>query len=360
MDGAMLEPPNIPADLLRACLQDAYGIAPITVEFLPLGLDTRAGVYRVVSAEGTVYLLKAKWGSLYEASCQVPRALRDQDIAAVVAPLPTRDNALWTPAGEWTLILYPFIEGVVGNWQDGLTDGQWRAVGAALRQIHDVAMPANGMGSVRAETFDASSYARQIQMMTAHFATVAGGDQYARSLRALWLAHQLTIDAAMATMLVLTAALQENAEPYVICHADLHASNIIRADNATVFLIDWDDVMLAPKERDFLFVGEPPTDAPSSDGAPFFQGYGLSAIDWTALTYYRWERIITDVIECAESVCFRDDVAEVTRAREAQLFQDILAAGNGMIVAAQRAAMHLSPDLTARIAHRISMASPKL
>jgi spectinomycin phosphotransferase len=34
-----------------------------------------------------------------------------------------------------------------------------------------------------------------------------------------------------------------------------------------VFVVDWDEVMLAPKERDFIFVRPPHADA-------FFQGYG--------------------------------------------------------------------------------------
>jgi spectinomycin phosphotransferase len=343
----VLEPPNIPDDELRARLHAAYGFAPTTVEFLPLGLDTRAGVYRVASANGRAFLLKAKRGTLYEASCRVPHYLCDQGIASVVAPLLTQSGAPWTQLAKWTLILYPFIEGV-SNWELDLTDAQWRAVGAALRQIHDCALPGDGLGNVRIETFDPSGYARQIQTMTDHFASSGEGDEHTQSLRTLWLAHQATIEGALAAMEVLAEALQGNAGQNVICHADLHASNIIRAVDGRVFVIDWDDVMLAPKERDFLFVGDPPADASSPATAPFFQGYGPAAIDWVALTYYRWERFVQDIIECAESVCFRDDVAEVTRAREAQLCHDILTDG-AAVAGAQRAAAHLPGDMMVAI-----------
>src|SRR5947199_8449283 len=107
----MREQPKIPEERLRACLQDQYDLYPVTLEFLPRGLDYHAGVYRVVSQQSTAYLLKVTSRSLYEPRCLVPRYLNDQGIASVVAPVPTRSGALWTKLGEWTVIVYPFIEG---------------------------------------------------------------------------------------------------------------------------------------------------------------------------------------------------------------------------------------------------------
>src|SRR5437763_3421231 len=104
----MREPPRIPEERLRACLQDQYDLIPVTLEFLPLGKDYNAGVYRVVSEQGTAYLLKVTSRSLYELRCLVPHYLKDQGITSVVAPVPTKGNALWTRAGDWTVIVYPF------------------------------------------------------------------------------------------------------------------------------------------------------------------------------------------------------------------------------------------------------------
>jgi spectinomycin phosphotransferase len=61
-----------------------------------------------------------------------------------------------------------------------------------------------------------------------------------------------------------------------------------------VFVIDWDDVMLAPKERDFLFIPEYRVDSlTQQEISPFFQGYGVGTeIDWAALAYYRCERVV--------------------------------------------------------------------
>jgi spectinomycin phosphotransferase len=84
----MREPPRIREEHLRTCLQTQYDLDPVMLEFLPLGKDYHAGVYRVVSKQGTAYLLKVKSGPFYAPSCLVPRYLRQQGITAVVAPVP--------------------------------------------------------------------------------------------------------------------------------------------------------------------------------------------------------------------------------------------------------------------------------
>lgn len=101
--------------------------------------------------------------------------------------------------------------------------------------------------------------------------------------------------------------------------------------------------MLAPKERDFIFVREP-------NAAGFWEGYGRTDIDWTALAYYRWERVMQDLIYCTQNVCLRDDLEQETRADIARSFDAILADTNGMMAAAREAELHIGarsqPDLS--------------
>src|SRR5512147_1130518 len=152
----MREPQGIPEERLRACLQDQYGLYPTALEFLPLGLDTHAGVYRVVSEEGAASLLKVTTRALYEPRCLVPRYLRDRGATSVVAPLPTMGGSLWTQLEQWVVTLYPFIEGET-TWA-GMTDDQWRQVGSTFKRIHQTALPSSGFESLRQEAFDPTEY----------------------------------------------------------------------------------------------------------------------------------------------------------------------------------------------------------
>ena len=85
----MLQKPPIADDALAACVRESYGVTVAQLEFLPLGEDTDAGVYRVEADEGTAYFLKVRRGEVYSPSVTVPRALREAGMTEVVAPLPT-------------------------------------------------------------------------------------------------------------------------------------------------------------------------------------------------------------------------------------------------------------------------------
>jgi spectinomycin phosphotransferase len=344
------EPPNIAPEVLRAGLRERYDLGADTLEFLPCGHDNRAGVYRVVSEHGSVYLLKVTSRPLYEPSCLVPRYLYDRDdrgITAVVTPLPTTSGSLWATLAGWKIMVYPFLEGDTSL--TGMTDEQWQATGTIFHQIHQVPLPPNGFPPMRTECFDPTEYlrwvrefeAQQLQALRAQL----GGRGPAQALCTSWVAHQSTIHAAMTSLEQLVAVLQSRTLPGVIAHADLHPANLLRDAAGHVFVLDWDEVMLAPKERDFIFIREPPARA-------FWQGYGLRAgaedeeIDWVALTYFRWERVIQDLIEEAQQALLRDDVGEDAKATAARRFAAAFAAGSS-VDAAYAAAAHLPGDLRA-------------
>ena len=338
----MREEPRIPRETLRACLQKEFALVPATIDFLPIGRDMNAGVYRVLSEKGAPYLLKVKSGEFYAASCIVPRYLSDEGIESVVAALRTTTNGLWARAGEWTVLVYPYLEGDTG-WAE-MSEEHWKTTGAIFRRVHEVALPPAGFDGVRRETFDPSGYARSIENLETHRETLGvGGRKSEQALRRSWTKHRSTIYALLTSMDKLASVLRTQTRPHVICHADLHPGNLLRDRAGNVFVVDWDDVMLAPRERDFIFVGEP-AHASREYGSPFFQGYGEAEIDWTLLTYYRYERVIQDLVEDAGQVLFRDDLSEEVKSEAARAFRASLEGRN--FAAAQSAAAHVPEDLT--------------
>jgi spectinomycin phosphotransferase len=325
----MREPPNIAEEQLRICLQQQYDLSHVTLEFLPRGRDYNAAVYRVVSEQGIAYLLKVTSRLLYEPSCLVPRYLWDHGISSVVAPIPTRSSALWTRLSDWTVIVYPFIDG--DSSLTGMTNGQWRGVGSIFKRIHKIRVQPGGFPSLREETFDPGEYARWVHAFETQYLHKQDGDSdSSHVLRTSWVEHQSTIHTAVISLEKLAAMLQSQTFPYVICHADLHARNLIRDQEGHVFVIDWDEVMLAPKERDFIFIREPLADA-------FWEGYGQREIDWKLLSYFLWERVIQDVIEDTQNVCFKENLAEETKLSIAQTFHESLAKGGNNLAAAYQA-----------------------
>lgn len=329
----MREPPRILGEDLQACLREQYDLSPVTLEFLPRGKDYSAGLYRVVSERGSD-LLKLSSRPLYQPACLVPYYLKEQGITAVVAPIPTKSQALWTRLMDWTVILYPFVEGDTSL--TGMTNEQWEEVGSIFQRIHNVRPPPEGFPSMRKESFDPTAYALWIRNFeTQHLYARRARNASEQALCATWVARQPTIHTVVSSLEELAGALQSRTHRFAICHADLHAANLIRDHAGHVFVVDWDEVMLAPKERDFIFIREPRAEA-------FWNGYGRTGIDWTALTYYRWERIAQDLIECAQNVCFRDDLGEESKADIARMVDEMLAEGASHIAAAYAAAARLA------------------
>src|SRR5258708_39118011 len=127
----MLEKPPLEDEKIVACLKHSYGLNANEIEFLPLGHDSYAGVYRV-HGNGQTYFLKVKRDTVDELSVSLPRYLKDQGIEQVVAPLPTITQELWGRVEDFSLILYPFIEGKSGM-AVGLSHMQWIKFCAVLK-----------------------------------------------------------------------------------------------------------------------------------------------------------------------------------------------------------------------------------
>jgi spectinomycin phosphotransferase len=82
--------------------------------------------------------------------------------------------------------------------------------------------------------------------------------------------------------------------------------------------VDWDDTLLAPRERDLMFVigGLRRELVGPREEALFFQGYGAITVNPLALAYYRYARAVSDLGYEGEQGFFRPDLGLDTR-REA-------------------------------------------
>lgn len=337
----MLEKPAIPDEKILACLQANYELVVLNLDFLPLGNDNNGWTYRVKGENGISYFLKLKPAPFYEATCYVPAALKAQGIENIVAPLPTRQNKFWTQLDELVVILYPFIEGDTG-WKLSMAERHWQELGAVFKRVHSSVLSPELLLTVRKETFD-SVECRWVKRFEAELAGLKGKNKAEIELISLWRTNRSGIRRVVEQMDKLADFLQENAGKGVICHADLHPGNILLSPPDRLFVIDWDDVMIAPKERDFLFVQLPKL-GENAEASPFLRGYGETEIDWIALTYYRCERIIQDVAVYTQDVFFRDDLGEETKAQCVRGF-GVIFEPEIEFEAVSEAAEHLPPNL---------------
>jgi spectinomycin phosphotransferase len=250
----MNDDPGLDSQQIAAVLAAENDVPRATVTFRPFGHDPYAAVYEVCAQDGTPYFLKIRFGPVYEPGLAVPRALIECGVPNILAPMRTRTGALWRPlgVGNDTLVLYPFIRGQ--NAMDiGLSADQWREFGASLRAVHDSDVAAAFRDHLRTEDFTMPSAALVRQMQT-----VAENTEFespaATAFAVFWREHAARIDTLLVRAESLGRTLQERSFQTGLCHSDIHTANILVGDDGRIHPIDWDNPLIAPRERDLLFV----------------------------------------------------------------------------------------------------------
>lgn len=296
----MLEKPNIAETLILRTLQQAYRIQGIAIAFLPLGADLRTAVYRVDDEDGTPYFVKLRKGDFNDISVTLPHFLHQQGVEQIIAPLATDNGTLYTLLQEFKVMVYPFIEGGNG-YEDALTEEQWMKLGRAFKQIHTIPIPPEMKTRVPCETYTAK-WRDIVKTYLAREDTDAYTDLLALKLFAFLAEQRSAILALVERAEQLAQEIQAHPRDLVLCHADIHAGNVLIEGNGNFYIVDWDDPILAPKERDLMYFGAGlwgRWHTPQEEKTLFFQGYGETEIDQTVLAYYRFERIVQDIaVDC--------------------------------------------------------------
>jgi spectinomycin phosphotransferase len=331
----MREPPaNLSVERLRACLREQYRLAATEIEFLPLGHDPAAGVYRIETTGGR-YFLKACLRIRSEAGLRVPRYLQDQGISYVFAPLPTVEGALWSHAGSYDVVLYPFIAGTNGM-QQRLSDQQWVEYGTALRQLHETAVTPELTQIVGRDTFEPPG-ADLVRQLDEQIGDRSFEDAAHHALAEFWQAHRAEIHLLLERAERLGARLAESASPLVLCHADIHTGNVLVGQDQRIWIVDWDETVLAPRERDLMFVigGISSKYVTPREERLFRQGYGEVTVDQLALAFYRYAWAVSDISAFGETILLRADLSQQLRLSEVEMFRSLFAPGNIVEIAFQ-------------------------
>ena len=305
----MLEKPNISDELIISRLQDEYEILADKLNFRPSG-DLNAAAYRVLTDNGATYFLKLRKG-FDEIAVTVPLFLKSQGIEAVIIPCETKSKRHWVDFGDYKIILYTFVEGKDG-FEMELSDKHRRILGAELKRIHATKIPPELKSLIPWETYS-PRWREIIRSLQLQAENNYSHDSIMTRLAEFIKSKQDEITHLVERAEQLSLELQTQPSEFVLCHTDIHGRNILIDNNNKLYIVDWDAPLLAPKERDLMFIGGGIDEIWKSEReeAVFYDGYGKTEINLSALAYYRYERIIQDVADYGEQVLLGgQDMAE--------------------------------------------------
>jgi spectinomycin phosphotransferase len=312
-------------DLLRS----AYGIRPTAVVFEPSGHDASTRAFRVeVAPPERGYFLKIRPASTrLDVAGRVASHLHDAGLGEVVAPIRSRDGDVAVQAGGISVAVFPFIDGRRGM-DVGLDGGQWQRLGRFARTLHETVVPDDLRAALPREAFRVREVGAFPRVDAAAMAPGQATEE-AKDVAEAWQTHRALIANVVDRTAALSGELVRRELPLVLCHADLHTGNVLVDGAGDIWVIDWDEVTLAPRERDLMFSVGGISRAMVTEAATelFLAGYGDVAIDPIALSFYRYAWATQDMVGYAEQVFLDPTQGDADRAEAARVFRTLLRRG---------------------------------
>lgn len=304
----MLTKPDLRDEKIIACLYDAYGLDIAEISFLPLGADFNTAVYLVTATDKIDYFLKLRSGDFCEPSVLVPHHLKQIGLQNIIPPIATKTDECWTNLDAFKVALYPYIDG--RNAVDKkLSEQQWHHFGEAVKKLHTADIPEYITTNVPKETFTLKC-CQTVKVFLNRIENEVFDETVAAKLAALLKSKNKIILDLIKRTEELGSILQNQSLQHVLCHADMHGWNLLIDQDDHLYLIDWDTLVLAPKERDLMFIGSGIWKSgytPTEEESLFYKGYGQANINQDALCYYRFSRILQDIAEYCEYIFLSDE-----------------------------------------------------
>jgi spectinomycin phosphotransferase len=179
-------------------------------------------------------------------------ALSDGGLGFVVAPIPTtRGETVRRIGPRYTVALFPFVDGRTGTFGRYET-AERAALLTMLAELHGAA-PA---GSVASRIDLDLPGRRRLEAALGELNQTWSGGPFSEPARKLLASHASDVAELLALSDRLSVHVARRNTDWVVTHGEPHGGNLMRAGESHV-LVDWDTVVLAPRERDlWMLVGD--------------------------------------------------------------------------------------------------------
>ena len=291
-------------DRLAAWVAQDFGLTLVSAVPVGHGADAAAQLWRATTVDGAAYAVKLSGGGT-PAGLLVPARLARRGVPGIVTPLTTRDGQVYAVHEGRRLTVVPWASDERAPAGD-MRPAHWRRYGRALAATHAVPVT-DELATLPREDHTHAAVGAATRRTDRRLRAVDGrtADRWSRQVAQRWREAAADIATLLDRVDRLGAELRELPADLVLCHGDPHLGNLLLGPDGQVWLVDWDDAVLAPRERDLMFVfGGGPAFAPPTgvDEAAFLAGYGPVRPDPLRLAYHLGVRALDDIWSWAADV----------------------------------------------------------
>lgn len=277
---------------------DAPRLSPVSG-----GADSSARNFRCDSPAGSYFV---KVSQHLRSGSRVQQELSSRQLPGIVPMLKTSSGVGLVETDNGFVRVFQWIEGRNG-FVTPLRPEHWSRVGQILRQVHEN-LSVNDMDlSCPFPEFSRSSLLELVDSV--------------EELRGLLEKHRARFEVAVSTTHRLRMTCQSKQAERVVCHADIHVGNIMVDQEDQVWIVDWDDPKVAPRECDLIYFLDGGILGGSwiADDSSFLEGYGSVNADDELLAYYRYNRVLEDLLAYAQDAFVARTQAD--RAEACRMFE---------------------------------------
>ncbi|WP_410812614.1 phosphotransferase enzyme family protein [Micromonospora sp. 067-2] len=298
-----------------------FGLDLTTVDEVTHGADQHARLWRASCADGARYAVKLSGGGT-PAGLVVAAHLAEQGVPGIAAPLRTPDGGLRSHRSGRRLSVVPWVSDrrALGG---PMTEAHWRAYGELLAAVHAVPVTDE---LVRLLPRGGAAYRRIVAATRATAERLRDPDPadpagpLVAEMAAVW---SVAADQVSTLIREVERLAADPAGAMVVCHGDPHLGNLLLGPDGQVWLIDWDDAVLAPIECDLMFVTGGVlafATITTEQRAAVLAGYGSADVDPRRLAWFLAVRALDDLsdwtsqaLDTGASVADRARAADVVR-----------------------------------------------
>jgi len=275
----MLTESNVDKSLLKKVIQENFGISVISLTLVPKWETARACIVET-SKHANFFLKIYSDDSVPDSAFRFAHDLYAKaGITNITHPVATNNGQMRTQIGDFHIALFDLISGTTAE-QHELTVRQLERLGELLARIHQ-SKTMIGEYSVR-ERFEIPFRDRLVAIFNDMSKISGNSTKYKTQLKFFLEPHRQKFMEELETLRVLQRKVRRKNLEFVNCHGEPSPGNILSSNDGEIYLLDWDDPIFAPKEKDLLFFKD--------NIGPVMKGYSVfsqdTVIDQDVLEFY--------------------------------------------------------------------------